>query len=100
MKNARIMRRFAVWAMCFIMSVSLLSVVAIADSSCYGIGACSCGGTAVWTSPGVTGTQYTHIVNGRECTYTHWSGYQGLVCTSCGSLLEERPVSYDTGHNH
>lgn len=98
MKNQNLIRKLTAWTVCLAMTVSLFAVAAFAAGPYTGTESCPCGGTARWMSPGGSNITYVHNVNGADCTYTHFVGYQGLVCQSCGRLLKEVPVDYEYGH--
>ena len=100
MKRQKDVKRIVVCVLCAV-AVVVLSAGALAAGPYYGTSPCSfCGATARWMDPGVQGFPQSHFVNGLFCKYTHWVGYQGLLCLTCGALLQEVPVDYETGHNH
>lgn len=98
MKKHELVRKLTAWTICLVMIVSLFAVSAFAAPPNTGTVICPCEGIACWMSPGVQGTPQIHVVNGVICNYTLWVGYQGLVCTTCGALLQEVPVAYESGH--
>lgn len=107
MKKQKNFRKFVSLVLCFVMSVSVFSVLSFADADDIAVqaDACAlCGGHVEWLPFGDRSSSDSHKYTKSDgtpgiCTITIKRGGNCLVCMDCGTVLVENPYIESVSHD-